>query len=232
MSVPDLHGRVRRAFTRAAHSYDDVSRIYDEIGGRLLTHLDPIAIEPDVVLDVGCGTGTGAAQLASRYRRARVYAVDCARPMLEVAKSKAPKLFSRQRFVCGMAERLPLHDGCANLVHSNLLIPWCRDLEAPLEEFARVLEPGGLLLLSSLGPDTLKELRRFWARGEEPEPEPGLLDMHDLGDALVACRLGRSCNGNGTPDGAIPKCGLCNRRPGSKRCVGGPTPACHGARSS
>ena len=189
MGVPDLHGRVRRAFARAAASYDEVSRVYDEIGRRLLTHLDPMAIEPALVFDVGCGTGTAAALLASRYRRARICAVDCAWPMLEVAKSKAPKLFSRQRFVCGLAEHLPLRDRCANLVHANLLLPWCFNLEAPLREFARVLAPGGLLLLSSLGPDTLTELRRFWAPEEESEPEPGLLDMHDLGDALVHAGL-------------------------------------------
>lgn len=189
MSVPGLHGRIRRAFARAAASYDDVSRVYDEIGRRLLTHLDPIAIDPTLVVDVGCGTGTGAALLTSRYRRSRVFAVDCARPMLEVAKTKAPRLFSRQRFVCGRAERLPLGDACADLVHANLLLPWCHDLEASLREFARVLAPGGLLLLSSLGPDTLIEMRRVWAPGEEPDPVPGLLDMHDLGDALVASGL-------------------------------------------
>ena len=181
--------RERSAFARAARSYDCVSRVYDEIGARLLTHLDPMAIDPVRVLDAGCGTGTGTALLASRFRRARVYAVDCAMPMLLVARKKGPKLFSRQRFVCGVAERLPVRDRCMDLVHANLLLPWCPELEAPLREFARVLSPGGLLLLSSLGPDTLMELRGTWAGEEEPKAEPGLLDMHDLGDALVAAGL-------------------------------------------
>ncbi len=189
VTAQDAAYRVRRAFARAARRYDEVSRVYEEIGRRLLTHLDPIAIEPALVLDVGCGTGTGTALLASRYRRARICAMDCAWPMLEVAKSKAPKLFSRQRFVCGLAECLPLRDRCVNLVHANLLLPWCFNLEAPLREFARVLAPGGLLLLSSLGPDTLIEMRRVWAQREEPDAVSGLLDMHDLGDALVAAGL-------------------------------------------
>ena len=189
MSGFDPGSRVRRAFARAAASYDEVSRVYEEIGRRLLTHLDPIAIEPDRVLDVGCGTGTGTTLLAARYRRSRVFAVDCARPMLAVAKTKAPRLFSRQRFLCGRAERLPLGDACMDLVHANLLLPWCHDLAAPLREFERVLAPGGLLLLSSLGPDTLIEMRRVWAQGEEPDAVPGLLDMHDFGDALVRAGL-------------------------------------------
>ncbi len=189
MSVQGGAERIRRAFARAAPRYDAVSRVYDEIGRRLLTHLDPVTLEPALIVDVGCGTGTGASLLAARYRRARVCAVDCAWPMLETARSKAPRLFSRQSFVCGWAAHLPLRDRCANLVHANLLLPWCRDPQAPLREFVRVLAPGGLLLLSSLGPDTLVELRRIWAREEEPPPEPGLLDMHVLGDALVAAGL-------------------------------------------
>ena len=189
VSGQDATYRVRSAFARAAGSYDEVSRVYDEIGRRLLTHLDPIAIEPARVLDVGCGTGTGTTLLAARYRRSRVFAVDCARPMVEVAKTKAPRLFSRQRYLCGRAERLPLGDACVDLVHANLLLPWCHDLDALLREFDRVLAPGGLLLLSSLGPDTLIEMRRVWAQGGEPDAVSGLLDMHDLGDALVHAGL-------------------------------------------
>ena len=191
VSVPGLHHhRVARAFARAAPGYDEVSRVFDEVGRRLLAHLDPIACGPARVLDVGCGTGTGAAQLASRYPRSRVYAVDCAWPMLRVAKTRAPKLFSRQHQVCAWAERLPMGTHCVDLVHANLLLPWCLVLERALREFARVLAPGGLLLLSSLGPDTLIELRRAWAQRDEPAAVPGLLDMHDLGDALVGTGFG------------------------------------------
>ena len=189
MSAGDPRYRVRSAFADAARSYDKVSRLYDEVGRRLLDHLDPIATDPTRVLDVGCGTGTAASLLASRFRRARIYAVDCAQPMLEVAKAKGPKFFSRQRFVCANAECLPVADHSIDLVHANLLLPWCSVLEDPLRELARVLAPGGLVLLSSLGPDTLMEMRQIWAQDGIPEAQPGLLDMHDLGDALVASGL-------------------------------------------
>ena len=155
-----LHGRVRSAFARAAGSYDEVSRVYDEIGRRLLTHLDP-----------NCDRAGPRARRGLRDREPGLpcsqraiagpgsVAVDCARPMLKVAKTKAPRLFSRQRYIVraggtpAAGRRL-----CANLVHANLLLPWCfTTSNAPLREFDRVLAPGGLLLLSSLGPDTLIE---------------------------------------------------------------------------
>lgn len=190
LSVPDLHYRIRHAFNRAASSYDDVSRVFDEIGARLLTHLDPINIDPNRVLDVGCGTGTSAGALARRYRHARVYAVDCAWPMLHVARTKRPRLFYREHYVCARAESLPVGDHSMDIFHANLLLPWCPVLELLLAECVRVLAPGALFLISSLGPDTLMELRRIWATDVEPVAVPGLLDMHELGDALVDAGLG------------------------------------------
>jgi malonyl-CoA O-methyltransferase len=58
------------------------------------------------------------------------------------------------------------------------------------EEFARVLKPGGFLAASSLGPDTLKELRAAWAEADDTHPHVGtFLDIHDLGDAAFAAGL-------------------------------------------
>jgi malonyl-CoA O-methyltransferase len=71
-------------------------------------------------------------------------------------------------------------------VWSNLLLAWAADPIAVFREFYRVLEPGGLLMFSSYGPDTLKELRRSFASSDAFPHVHRFEDMHNLGDMLVA----------------------------------------------
>jgi malonyl-CoA O-methyltransferase len=84
--------------------------------------------------------------------------------------------------VCAALERLPLAAGSVELAWSNMALHWAADPHAALAELARVLAPESLLMFSTLGPDTLKELRA--AVGEARVHR--FADMHDLGDALVA----------------------------------------------
>ena len=182
--------RTRQIFERVARHYDQLSQIVDEIGARLSAHLDAIRLEPSCILDIGAGTGTATTGLARRYRRARIHALDCAHPMLLLAREKAPRWFSRQQFVCAGAESLPIRTNCAQLVYSNLMLPWCPDPDAVFREFARALAPGGLLLFSAVGPDTFQELRSCLHPHDPARVPCGLLDLHDLGDALVRCGLG------------------------------------------
>jgi malonyl-CoA O-methyltransferase len=184
---------VRRAFERAAADYDRHAVLQREVGGRLAQHLDPIRIEPRTVVDLGCGTGEALAELSRRFPGARLVAIDLARAMLDRARARTPAwkrlLGSRApALVCADVERLPLAGGSAQLAWSNLTLQWCRP-EAVFGEVSRVLEPGGLFLFSTFGPDTLKELRAaFAAVDDHPHVSP-FVDMHDLGDALVHAGL-------------------------------------------
>ncbi|MGA9422112.1 MAG: methyltransferase domain-containing protein, partial [Rhodanobacteraceae bacterium] len=114
---------------------------------------------------------------------------DLSVPMLRVAKRRAGwwKRFGR---VAGDASALPLPERSVDVLHSSLCIQWCDEPRAPFAEFARVLKPGGLLLLSTFGPDTLHELRAAWAAADDAHPHVGRFpDMHDIGDALLAAGL-------------------------------------------
>jgi malonyl-CoA O-methyltransferase len=181
---------VRRAFGRAARGYDEHAVLEREVGERLVEHLDPIRIEPRRVVDLGCGTGALFAELRRRYPRAALVGIDAAPPMLLEARARVPwwrRALSggTPLLACADAERLPLATGSAELAISNLLLQWC-DAQAVFAEAARVLATGGLFLFSTFGPDTLKELRAaFAAAGGGPHVHE-FVDMHDLGDALVA----------------------------------------------
>jgi len=178
----------RRSFEQAAQSYDAAAVLQQEVAQRLLERLDLMRLEPARVLDLGCGTGYCIPELMSRYKRADIVALDIARPMLEQARRRG-RWLHRPRCVCGDAERLPFEDESFDLVFSNLMLQWCVDLDAAFAELQRVLRPGGLLLFTSFGPDTLKELRDSWAQVDGDTHVNAFLDMHDVGDALVKTRF-------------------------------------------
>lgn len=176
---------VRRAFNKAAATYDDVAVLQREVASRLLERLDLVKLEPHWILDAGSGTGYCSRALNKRYPKARVLAFDLADAMLRRAR-KAKGWFARQHFVCGDLESLPFQDARFDLVFSSLSLQWCNDLDRTLAEFARVLRPGGLLMFTTFGPDTLKELRQvFRAVDDAHSHVSDFIDMHDIGDALV-----------------------------------------------
>lgn len=179
---------IRRAFERAAASYDRAAFLPREVGGRLLERLDYINLQPAVIADVGCGTGLITAMLLKKFRKARVIGLELAPAMVAKARKRAPWLRALHGVVAE-AEALPLADATCDLIFSNLALPWAPDLDRALAEFRRVLKPGGALLFSTLGPDTLVELRRSWGAADDYNHVNGFLDMHDIGDALIRARL-------------------------------------------
>ncbi|MCL4747705.1 MAG: methyltransferase domain-containing protein, partial [Burkholderiaceae bacterium] len=192
----------RRA-TRRANADFSLARadfILREVERRLFDRLDPIRVDPQRVLDLGCGLGSGAMRLAQRFERARVIGVDGSAAMAaHAARLHAPGAARRlgswlarrvpgvragaldwPDFVASDAHRLALGDDTIDLVWSNLAWHWFADPLAVIAQCHRVLRGGGLLILSSFGVDTLRELR---ALGADLAQFP---DLHDIGDALVA----------------------------------------------
>ncbi len=177
--------QLRRSFERAAATYDAHAVLQFEIADRMLSRLDMIKVSPKLMLDVGCGTGYCTRLLNKRYRRSTVIGIDIAPGMLARARHSArPGWGRRQVFACGDAEALPLASQSVELVVSNLALQWC-DPASVFTEFARVLKPGGLLMFTSFGPDTLKELRQAWGEADSGVHVHDFIDMHDLGDALI-----------------------------------------------
>lgn len=183
----------RQSFNKAAETYDDVAALQREVAQRLLGRMDIVRLNPKTIVDVGCGTGDTTLKLARNYKQSQVIGVDFAEYMLDQARSKLSwrdKMLRRQpQFICGDAETLPLADHSVDFVFSSLTVQWCNDLDNAFSEFRRILKPGGLLMFSSLGPDTLKELRESWQSVDAAQHVHSFIDMHHVGDALLRAQL-------------------------------------------
>ena len=185
--------QVRSAFDRAAQSYDDAAVLQREVSDRMAERLDYIKHKPAVILDAGSGTGYGAAELRRRYPEARVIELDLAPSMLTTSRAKQReqsgllgRLFQKAPWqLCADVERLPLADASVDMIWSNLTIQWVNVPDSVFAEFQRVLKPEGLLMFSSMGPDTLFELKQAFAAADRASHVNQFIDMHDLGDALV-----------------------------------------------
>ncbi len=190
MPRPDK-ARIRESFERAVDSYDAAAVLQREVGERVLERLDLVRLEPRRILDVGAGTGWCSEALARRYRKAQVVAMDLSLGMVCRTRGRFGGFSRRLRghgFTCGDADRLPFADATFDLVFSNLTVQWL-DVERAFPEIRRVLRPGGLLMFSTFGPDTLKELRASWAAVDSEVHVNEFLDMHHVGDAMVNARL-------------------------------------------
>ncbi len=176
--------QARIAFERAVDSYDEAAVLQRQTGENMLERLEVVKLQPKVILDVGAGTGVASAALAKRYKKARIVALDFALPMLRHAHRRGSWL-RRPLCICADAEQLPLADNSVDLIFSNAAIQWCNDLEYTFAGFQRVLRPGGLLMFSTFGPDTLKELRQAWGAVDGHTHVSPFPDMHDVGDALM-----------------------------------------------
>lgn len=183
----------RRFFERAARTAGSVDALAREVERRMLERLQFVRLDPARVIDLGCGVGKGVGLLRDRYPKARVVGVDVALPMLARARGRiaAPRrLLDRiagraPGWVCGDVQRLPFAPRSFDLAWSNLALPWAEDPPACFRELHRVMRVGGLLMFSTYGPDTLRELRRAFAAADAYPHTHRFVDMHDLGDMLV-----------------------------------------------
>ena len=178
----DKH-RIQKHFDAKADCYESSAVLQREVCDRMLERLHLVSLQPEKIIDVGAGTGWGVQGLMKHYRSAKVVALDLSTAMLKHSKSKGGWL-RKPGLICGDAETMPVADASVDIVFSSLMLQWC-DAEKVFAEFFRILKPGGMLMFSSFGPDTLKELRHSWKQVDDKIHVNEFTDMHDLGDALL-----------------------------------------------
>jgi len=175
---------VRRGDTVTA--YRQWANSYDEPRNGLFDEDEPVVHEildglpAGAALDAACGTGRFAEYLSARGHR--VVGVDSSPEMLARARERVPG----GEFRLGDLHRLPLPDTAADLVVCGLALAHVPGLEPVMAEFARVLRPGGHLVISDAHHELVFRGSVVHARG--PAGEPGLVATyrHTAGDFLRA----------------------------------------------
>ncbi len=172
--------RIRQAFDQAATGYDAAADVQREVSDRLAAHLLQTGLdgEPAAILDAGCGTGYSARWLAQRWPRAELALLDFAPAMLAMARVQHPGA----TVICADIEALPFGGGRFGGYWSSLVWQW-NDPRRCLAEAARVLKPGGMLAVATLGADNFPELRHAFTELDDynhvlaiPPPERLLAD--------------------------------------------------------
>ena len=176
--------QVRDSFNKAANTYDSVGELQQETSLQLLERLRLIKCQPQRILDLGSGTGFALPRLQEIYPTAEIISLDLAEKMLQVENYQRCRNFS----LCGDIQQLPILSGSIDLVFSNLSLQWC-DLQLAFPEIARVLNPKGLFIFTTMGPDTLKEFRYSWSQVDVGSHVNLFYDMHDVGDLMLQAGL-------------------------------------------
>ena len=164
---------VERALATAARTYNGSAEIPNLIADRLLDRLDFVRLKPAWIMDFGMRTGYTTGHLRKRYGTASIVGME----------SSLPMLLQGGNGVAGEYTSLPFADHSIDLIFSNLTFHWSVNLQQTLEECRRALKPEGLLLFSTVGPATLKELRESFT--DEKWHVHAFYDMHDIGDMLT-----------------------------------------------
>jgi malonyl-CoA O-methyltransferase len=168
---------VANSFSRAARHYDSVAGLQRDVGNRLMRRLDSVQREPATLLDLGCGTGYFCPELKRRFPGAQYIGLDLAQGMVDFARARLPEA---GLWLVADAEALPLASNSVDLIFSSLAIQWCHRPHHLFAELARVLRPGGRCVFTSLGPDTLWELRASWAAVDQHQHVNSFLPTAEL----------------------------------------------------
>lgn len=175
-------------FDNAASTYEHAALLAQEINTRLFEHLDLMQIKPQLILELGVGPGQVLGALEKRFRKTQIIGLDISHAMLKIARKKSP-WFTRQKFCCANSMSLPLPSQSVDLIYSNLMLYHCQNYKALFQELSRIIKPDGLLLFSTLGPDTYIELRQTLSPFHIHFNSQTFIDMHDLGDSLLQAKF-------------------------------------------
>ena len=171
-----------RALDRAARMFNEYAVIERDIADRLFERLNLMKINPTTILDCGARAGYTTSALHNHFPNAEVIGLELGSNILKQAKKR-----KNITLITSSLIEFPFLQDSFDLIFSNVTLHKSPQLEMTLYAWHRLLKPDGLLLFSTLGPDTLQELRQSFKEEKHVHP---FMDMHHLGDLLQQNFLG------------------------------------------
>ncbi len=148
-----MQSKISRSFSRHAEHYERHAGLQRIMAEKLAAYLpQPL---PQRITEVGCGTGLFTRHLLDRNPK-RLVLNDIAPGMIAYLQSRLA-LPQETRILPGNAEKIDFP--AADLIAGNAVFQWFEDEQTTLRRFHAALAPGGRILFSTFGPDTLKEFR-------------------------------------------------------------------------
>ncbi len=175
---------------------DAAQFLYGEIAQRMLSRLNYMTLQPQDIVDAGCGAGHAIDPLRAKYVDMSYVGVDHSAALLAIAEQRhaqTPSLWQRLRkkgpnapvFVQADLAKTHLEPASADLIWSNLALHWHPDPEQVIREWRRLLRPERLLMFSTFGPASFQELRQAIEQAQLDTAVLDFVDMHDYGDMLL-----------------------------------------------
>ncbi|CAI6087667.1 malonyl-ACP O-methyltransferase BioC [Cohnella sp. JJ-181] len=173
---------IQRQFNRSAEgSYDVHANVQRTMAAQVVKSLIDWFSKRNVdgleMLEVGCGTGTLTEMLVRHWPRANISALDIAPAMIKAAEKRVNSIQSADlRFVHADVERWAVEapSDSFDLIVSSACFQWLSQPKQTLGHLRRILLPGGLLVFTTFGPATFRELHQafnevYFANGMEPQ---------------------------------------------------------------
>ena len=191
-TVPSSRPVDRAALARWArhqHLQREAPWLHGEVARRMAERLVLFKAQPKVVIDWWAATGGSGAALAGAFPHARV--IEVAPDIVGAAvHGRAPSFeapwwsAARWRRKPASVEAAAVPEGSGQLLWANMMLHAVADPPAVMRRWREVLAVEGLLMFSTLGPDTLASLRSVYREAGWGPPHAPFTDMHDLGDML------------------------------------------------
>ena len=174
--------KILKSFDAKSSSYDEYSFVQKEVSERMIKRLKFLKSKPLNILDIGCGTGYLSDLISQYLPNSNIVCMDFSYEMVSQCKSKNIKLEP----LVADAEYMPFKASTFDLVISSFTLHWCQQIDKIFSDIFRILKNDGNFMFTTVGPDTLKELRNAYKLIDNYEHINTFDDMHTYGDILLS----------------------------------------------